>query len=101
MRSAPKDGTMILVTETPNGEHWNVMPAAWMAYGEKDNPDNSQRGDWWGVDVSHYYPSEGPLHVRFKPIAMTPICWQPFPDADSVATLRRRAGQIYRAKETP
>ena len=58
---APKDGTMILVTETPNGEAWNVIPACWMAlthYTESDkeafenngfHPDNSHKGHWWGV----------------------------------------------------
>jgi hypothetical protein len=40
--SAPKDGTMILVLETPNGEHWNVLPAAWF-------PPGTFTVGWWGT----------------------------------------------------
>ena len=97
MRSAPKDGTMILVTETPNAEHWNVVPASWMAYGRTDDPDNSKHGGWWGVDASRY-TNEGPLYTKFKPLACTPICWMPFPEAEDIGKLRRRAGQIYSAE---
>ena len=90
---------MILVTETPNGEHWNVVPASWMAYGQNDNPDNSSHGDWWGVDVSHWSPGEGPLHVRLKALSITPVCWMRYPVRESLAKLNRRAAQIY-AKDT-
>jgi hypothetical protein len=90
MTSAPKDGTMILVTETPNGEHWNVMPACWMAHRAENINPNDRLGDWWGIDVARWHPSEGPLPVRWKPLAITPVCWQPFPVADSERGLRRR-----------
>jgi len=58
---APKDGTMILVTETPNGEAWNVIPACWMALTSQEQsdkeffengglpPNNSHKGSWWGI----------------------------------------------------
>lgn len=91
--SAPKDGTVIIVTETPNGEHYNVVPAAWMAYGAK-GLDNEGEGRWWGMDVARWAGEEGPLYVRFKPLAITPICWKPMPDAEPESKLRRRMSAI-------
>lgn len=36
MSSAPKDGTMVLITETPNGEVYHVLPAMYMNLGGGD-----------------------------------------------------------------
>lgn len=33
MTTAPRDGTVVLVTETPNGQHFNVMPAMYANQG--------------------------------------------------------------------
>lgn len=97
---APRDGTVILVTETPNGECWNVMPACWMALKAENINPNTHLGRWWGIDVAHWRPSEGPLHVRWKPLAITPICWQPMPLPDPVTTLRRREAALNRKPAT-
>lgn len=91
---------MILITETPNGEAWNVLPAAFIALNNNHDPsshvDNSERGHWWGLTPTRW-SNEGPLPARFKPLACTPLCWMPMPEAEPVSKLRRRAGQIYRS----
>lgn len=94
MSTAPKDGTVIIVTETPNGEHWNVMPAAWMAQGEDNNDNNESRGRWWGITPSRSVPGEGPLYVRWKPLAMHPTCWMPMPEREDDAKLHRRSAAM-------
>lgn len=101
--TAPKDGTLILVTETPNGEHFNVVPAMYMNYGGGDpNLGQSAIGPsglrWWGICGSRYTGEGGDckLPVRWKPLAITPICWQPIPDAEPESKLHRRMAQIYR-----
>lgn len=101
MRTAPRDGTIILVCETPNGEAWNVMPAAYQIH----LGDERMEG-FWGVGTTSRVPSHLPLEsetlarerflpVGFKAIAMTPLCWQPMPECEPVEKLRRRASQIY------
>lgn len=83
MSAAPRDGTMVLVCETPNGEVWNVLAASWCQIG-------SACGEaWWGV---HYRPS----FLSFAPIACTPVCWRPMPRAESVKTMRSRKSQLLR-----
>jgi hypothetical protein len=94
--SAPKDGTMILVTETPNGEHWNVVVACWMAHKAEDIIPNEHLGDWWGIDVARWRDTEGPLPVRWKPLAISPVCWMPFPDHEPISKLNRRMAALYR-----
>jgi hypothetical protein len=88
MESAPKDGTEIIVIETPNGEHFNVMVACFMARMNDDeqhmwrDKDNSPRAMWWGVYPTHW-SSNGPHHTHWKPIACsTPLCWKPLPKMD-------------------
>lgn len=101
MRTAPRDGTMILIVETPNGEAWNVMPAMYMNLGGGD-PRLGQKAEgyigWVGFAGSRYsgegYPHD--LPVRVKTYVCTPVCWMPMPEREDVAKLRRRAGQIYR-----
>jgi hypothetical protein len=85
MDSAPKDGTEIIVIETPNGEHFNVMVACWMAWmtasdqNKWHEKDNTSRANWWGTYPTHW-SNNGPHHTHWKPIAMgTPLCWKPMP----------------------
>lgn len=84
MNSAPKDGTEIIVIETPNGEHYNVMIACFMALMREDkqdewiNKDNSSEARWWGTYPTHW-SSNGPHHTHWKPIACTPTCWKHLP----------------------
>ena len=104
---APKDGTMILVTETRNGEAWNVIPACWMALTSQEQsdkeffengglpPNNSHKGSWWGICATRW-SREGPLYTRFKPLACTPVCWMHFPEMESETKLNRRMSQLYR-----
>ena len=105
--TAPKDGTMILVTETPNGENWNVMPAMYMNQGGGD-PRLGQKAigciRWWGIVPSRYTGEGGDecdLPVRWKPLAITPVCWMPIPKADPVPTLRKRMAQLFKRKKEP
>jgi hypothetical protein len=104
MRSAPRDGTIILVCETPNGEHWNVMPASYQLH----LGDTRMEG-FWGVSTTSRLPPhlhderddvarERGLPVDFKALAITPLCWQPLPACESPEKLRRRAAQVYAAK---
>lgn len=104
MRSAPRDGTIILVCETPNGEAWNVMPAAYQLH-----LGDEQLEGFWGVWTTSRVPAhlahereyrarERGLPVGFKAIAITPLCWQPMPDCEPIEKLRRRAAQVYAAK---
>lgn len=104
MRSAPRDGTMILVCETPNSEHFNVMAASYQLH-----LGNEHLEGFWGVWPSSRLPPH--LHqecdqlvrarglpVDFKAVAITPLCWQPMPACEAIEKLRRRASQVYAAK---
>jgi hypothetical protein len=104
MRSAPRDGTIILVCETPNGEAWNVMPAAYQLH-----LGDEQLEGFWGVWTTSRVPAhldlerehlarERGLPVGFKAIAITPLCWQPMPECEPIERLRRRAAQVYAAE---
>ena len=103
MSKAPMDGTMILVCETPNGEHWNVMPAMYMNYGGGD-PRMGQKEigmiGWYGICGSRYTGEGGDceLPVRLKSLVITPLCWMPLPLREPLPKLRRRASQIYSRK---
>ena len=99
MKDAPKDGTMILITETPNGESYNVFPACYMkAHG------NPTLEGWWGagrtsippIHLMKEFPNEEQGVVGYRLIFCTPLCWQPMPAMEDETKLRRRAGQIYR-----
>lgn len=104
MRTAPRDGTIILVCETPNGEAWNVVPAAYQIHlGE------ASMEEFWGVCVTSRVPTHLPLAnetaarerglpVGFKAIAITPLCWQPLPECEPIPKLRRRLSQIVAAE---
>jgi hypothetical protein len=104
MRSAPRDGTMILVCETPNGEHYNVVAASYQLHLGEPLMEG-----FWGVAPTSRLPihliherhlavEERGLPADFKAIALTPLCWQPFPEVEPIEKLRRRAGQVYAAK---
>lgn len=103
MRSAPRDGTMILICETPNGEHWNVMPASYQLHLGEPRMEG-----FWGVSTTSWLPAhlihergqavrESGLPADFKGVAITPLCWQPMPACEPVEKLRRRASQVYAA----
>lgn len=104
MTKAPKDGTMVLVIETPNGVHFNVLPAMYMNLGAGD-PRMGQKAEgcigWWAVCGSRYTGEGGDcaLPVRFKPLACTPICWMPMPPCEDEKKLRRRRGQLLRIEK--
>lgn len=104
MRTAPRDGTWILVCELVNNESVNVMPAAFInACG-----DPRLEGFWgaWPTSIlssgmtadSQAAVSERGLPVGFRSIAMMPLCWKPLPKPESITKLRRRQAQILAAK---
>lgn len=103
MTRAPRDGTVVLVTETPNGVHYNVMPAMYANMGGGD-PRLGQKEQgiigWWGVRESRYSGEGGDcaLPVRWKALAITPLCWMPMPPIEDPKKLRRRLGQLLRRK---
>lgn len=94
---------MILVCESPNGEHYNVMPASYQLH----LGDERMEG-FWGVGTTSRVPPhlfderselarERGLPVDFKALAITPLCWQPMPECEPIVKLRRRASQLYAA----
>lgn len=91
----------MLVTETPNGEHYNVIPAMYANMGGGD-PRMGQKAEgrvgWWGACGSRYTGEGGDcdLPVRWKALACTPICWMPMPPREDEKKLRRRLGQLLR-----
>jgi hypothetical protein len=95
MSTAPMDGTLILVIETPNGEHFNVFPAAFMnlngGHPQMNQPSIGLIG-WWAVAPSRYSGQGGncTLPVSWKPLASTPVCWMPMPEKEPVEKLQRR-----------
>jgi len=102
MKTAPKDGTEIIIIETPNGEHFNVMVACFMALIRQDkehewwDKDNTSEGSWWGAYPTHW-SSNGPLHTHWKPIACSPLCWKPLPKMNlSRKTLEELMEHVYR-----
>lgn len=102
MRTAPRDGTMILITDIGNGEEAYVMAAAFLL----DSTNPSAPGDFWGVSPTSYIPghlwtpenqkkvNDQRLPVDFRNIAITPLCWKPYPQAEPIEKLRRRHAQI-------
>lgn len=101
MRTAPRDGTIILVCESPNSEHYNVMPAAYQLH-----QGNPLLEGFWGVwttsfasvnqgSLRSHLQRESDLPVDFRALAITPLCWQPLPVCESIEKLRRRAAQVY------
>jgi hypothetical protein len=87
------DGTVIIVTETPNGEAWNVMPAAYMNHGGSSL-------SWWGIYPSKMSNEPGEHPTKWRPLAITPVCWMPMPKPEAEATLRRRLSQLFRRNKT-
>jgi hypothetical protein len=88
MSEAPLDGTPILVCETPNGEVYNVLLAAFIKI------LNFKEPDWWGV-----YPRTDNHEEQtkyFSAIACTPICWKPVPKPEAASALRRRKAALLR-----
>ena len=101
MDSAPKDGTEIIIIETPNGENFNVMVACFMALTPQNKEhewwdrNNTSEGRWWGTYPTHW-SFNGPLHTWWKPIACTPLCWKPLPKMNlSCKTLEAIMEHVY------
>ena len=99
MKTAPRDGTIILVCETPNGEHWNVLPACYINMGGPVAPRGTvahQSVGWWAVSTtkrgcaSYVEGGDCPLPVNFKPLFATPVCWMPMPPLPNGASLRKK-----------
>ena len=92
---------MVLITETPNGEHYNVLPAMYMNLGG-GSPSLGEKAEgivgWWGIAGSRRTGEGGDcqLPVRLKPLACTPICWMPLPPMEDVSKLERRLSQLLR-----
>jgi hypothetical protein len=100
MSTAPKDGTMILITEVLlHDDVTQVVPAVWMAFDPMSHhkmgpqPDNESKGAWCGLCVSRS-SFEGPLYTRISPLAITPVCWRPFPEKEDVKKLKRRLSML-------
>lgn len=104
MRTAPRDGTVILVCEIiPRDEEPAiVLPAAFI------NSVGTMEA-FWGVAVTSRLPTHlmgerqeradaRGLPVGFRALAITPLCWQPLPKPESLATLRRRQASILARK---
>lgn len=94
---------MILVCESPNGEHYNVVAASYQLHMGEPLLEG-----FWGVASTSHLPSHlsheryeavqaRGLPAGFKALAITPLCWQPMPACESIEKLRRRAGQVYAA----
>lgn len=96
MASAPKD-KVILVTETPNGEHFNVVEAFWgRPKGFKD-----EDAGWWGISFATSAEVMFDLpELRARLIAITPLCWRPLPVRASeriikIMNPKPRKGGVY------
>lgn len=106
MSTAPRDGTVILVTELnlSTGEGY-VFPAAYI----NSNGSGGTMIGFWAVAPTSRVPTHlinthqdaadaVGLPVGWRSIAMTPLCWMPLPQPESVGKLRRRQGQILHHK---
>lgn len=99
MHEAPKDGTLILICETPNGESWNVLPAAYMNKGADNATDiNPFMRGWWAVCASRFvgHPDgDSDLPTHFNGIACTPVCWMPLPKMEPEQKRWRRHRALH------
>lgn len=98
MSEAPMDGTVILITEVA-GSTYNVLPGAYFNWlgGTPHSNNGPGSPDWWGVSPSRYSNEGGdsPLPVRWKPLAIMPICWKPMPKMASESILEAFRDQVY------
>jgi len=103
MKTAPRDGTVILVCElVPSGDcGGQVLPAAYM----RANGNPKLEGFWgcWTtsqvpIHLMNEFPNDEGFAVGWRKIALTPLCWKPLPKPETYAKLRRRQGQILRHK---
>lgn len=100
MSSAPKDGTVVLLCELnySTGEGY-VMPGCWMRACGDPQMDN-----FWAVAPTSHVPAhlidkhqnrEG-MAVGWRSIALTPLCWKPMPEAETVQSLKRRQARQWK-----
>lgn len=90
MRTAPRDGTVIIVTMYNNGDYY-VVPAAWV------KPDNNDPLEgFWAFHPSKYSDEE--FYNRLTFTACTPVLWMPLPDMEPESRLRRAHSNTLRAK---
>lgn len=90
INSAPQDGTIILVLETPNGEAWNIMSARWMTwYSSRDIDEPRRDPTWWGASWRAGYREwgEGPWGSAYD-VAISPQWWKPMPRKPLTDTIR-------------
>jgi hypothetical protein len=87
MKEAPKDGTVIEVMDSPNGEHVNIMYARWHThYGgnELNPPPDNIMTSWWGLSFRTGFDTwktqePGRLFGRASDVAISPFAWRPCP----------------------
>lgn len=99
MSEAPMDGTVILITEWAGGVY-NVLPAAyfnWIGGIPLQQDQGTGSPGWWGVGPSRYSSEGGgsPLPVRWKPLAIMPVCWKPMPKMESDKALKARCDELW------
>lgn len=99
MSEAPMDGTVILITEFA-GSVYNVLPGAyfnWIGGEPLQQGQGTGTPGWWGVGPSRYSSEGGgsPLPVRWKSLAIMPICWKPMPKMESEKVLEARCAEIW------
>lgn len=98
MSEAPMDGTVILITESA-GSVFNVLPGAYFNWlgGEPLSHKGPGSPGWWGVCPSRYTGEGGdsPLPVRWKPLAIMPVCWKPMPEIESEKVLEARCAELW------
>lgn len=98
MSEAPMDGTVILITELA-GSTYNVLPGAYFNWlgGAPHSSNGTGSPGWWGICPSRYSGEGGdsPLPVRWKPLAIMPICWKPMPKMAPEKVLEAFEHQVY------
>lgn len=72
----PKDGTVVNIVESPNGESYNFMQARYTTlYHNPNQPDENP--SWWGVGWRLGFNSWDGNYGALEAVACTPILWKP------------------------
>jgi hypothetical protein len=105
MKTAPRDGTVILLCELnySSGEGY-VMPGCWM----RANGDPKMESFWAVSPTSHVpvhlirqYENREGMAVRWRKIAMTPECWMPLPPPETTRSIHQRMARRHRKESKP